>query len=259
MAREALNDSLVNPAKIFYSWSGDGDNGGVFKYYDKDEKKNVLTPVSAEKPFTFIVIGVCSTIKGFSESAKSGIWANEVKDLKSPFTVRTKDGIMAQGLYENIKEKVSANGGKFSQSVYAAMKAADGSLQIVNIQLYGSALGPWIDFCKKTKLHEVAVQVKGVEKGKKGKTEFYTPVFSEMKVSKKTDDEAGVLQAELNQYLASYFAKKIDNNTDAAATPQIPQGAAPKNVPVQEQSATEPVISKPSFDSPFSDDDDIPF
>jgi hypothetical protein len=229
MPRENPNgDSMPNPAKYFYSWSGED---GSFRYYDKENKKNITVDIS-EKPFTFLVLDILSTIKGYSEADKCGFWSNEVRDTtKEVLVVKTSNGVVAKGVYGDIKDKIKAKGAKFSISVYAAMKNADGALEIVNIQMYGSAGSAWMDFVKKHKVYELAVAVKKAEKKKKGKTEYFIPVFEPMKISSKTDDEAAVLQKELKEYLTSYFAR----NTNNAMTETMASDSTPKTTKSEEK------------------------
>lgn len=235
MSRSNPNETLQNPAHRFFQWSGDEGN---FKYYDKPNKANVTVNVGPKEPFTFLVLATCATIKGYSDSEGSGFWSNEVKDLKTePLTVRNKSGIVAKGLYENIKDSIKAKGAKFCQSVYIGYKI-DGKLEICNIQMTGAALSSWVEFAKNNKIYDIAVQVTGSTEGKKGKTIFKIPTFTPFKVSEKTNQEAIELDKQLQEYLKLYFEKndKVENIDvpTAETTNTTPKQTASKSNPKED-------------------------
>lgn len=194
----------INPAQLFIDWDSDNKQ---FKYYDKEKKENVAIPL----PFSFLVLDTLATIKGWSPETDSGIWSNEVKDLKKqPLTIMTKNGKEATGLYENIKGKV--NGAKYCQSVYIAFPH-NKKIIMANIQMKGAALGAWIEFCSPPKgterpnLWTGAVTVKSTEQGKVGKIVFNKPVFTYIKdVKEETQNIALELSKQLDAYLVEYFA-----------------------------------------------------
>jgi len=248
MSRSNPYDKLENPAKVFYEWNSDN---GCFKYYDKVEKKNVLVPLSAKTPFTFLFLDAKSTIKGFCEAEQGGFWSNEVTDTtKEVLTVRTKAGIHAVGLYADIKDKLKAKGAKYCQSVYIAIKGENG-LQIANIQMLGAALNEWIEFVKNNNINEIAVQIKSVEEKKKGKTIYNVPIFTPIKVSAKTNEEAVALDKELQEYLSAYFAKN-------SSAPLEKETVADEPLPTlaQQKVATkEPELTKQQFEDSLEDSD----
>ena len=198
------NTEFPNPAKRFYTW--DGENGG-FKYFDKNRGEKGER-VSVPLPFRFLVLDTLSTIKGFNDADQSGYWSNEIRDIKKDIlTVRTKTGIVSKGLYEQVITDRNCTGAKFCQSVYCAIKADDGTLEICNIQMTGAALSAWIDFRKKNKVYEGAVEVSEMNEGKKGKTKYQIPVFKKIEVTPDTDEVAKGLDKELQAYLIQYFIK----------------------------------------------------
>jgi len=200
MSRSNTTEMLVNPCAKFISWSG---SEGKFKYYDKEKKENVFI----ELPFTFIPLDILSTCKGYNDQEKVGYYSNEVRSTKKElFTVRTKNGIVMTGLYEQVKEKLAPKGLKYVQSVYVAIKEGKG-LVIANLQLTGSALGPFINFCDGKKVTEIGVTVKSANPMRKGATKYFEPVYEVMAVSEATNKVASELDAELQEYLTAYFAK----------------------------------------------------
>jgi len=209
-------------------WNGEKGN---IKFYDKTiEQKVELDP-----NITFIVLDQLSTIKGWNDASDSGIYSNEVKDIvKDPLTVKSfKGGLIAQGFYKEIKDKIVANGGHFTASVYVAIKI-DGALQIANIQLKGAALNAWIEFVKKNRseIYKKAIIISGVQSDKKGKITFTFPVFGLKEVSDDTNKIASDLDVELQAYLKVMLNKPQSEQTQSATQSQQPEQAAP--LPIKE-------------------------
>lgn len=198
------NTELKSPATRFFEWSS---SNKTVKWYDKDAKQNVLMKL----PFTFIVLDMLSTVKGFSDADKGSIWANEVRDTrKDILTVRTKHGgIKAQGLWkEDIKNTVI--GAKYARSVYIAYKDDDGELVIGNFQMQGSANSAWIEFCKTAKIYGVGIQITDSVKKTNGATTFYEPVFAVIEANEATIAEAVELDKQLQEYLKVYLGRSQD-------------------------------------------------
>jgi len=194
------SENAVNPAKFFIEWSG---SEGKFKYYDKEKKENVFM----ELPFYFLPLDQLSTVKGYDEKAGLGFYSNEVRSTKSDIlTVRTKNGVVMSGLYENCKEKLASRGLDYVQSVYVAIKEGKNYV-LANLQLKGSALGPYIEFCKGKKMSEIGVAVKKANPMKKGATKYFEPVYEILKVSEEANNVAVELDRELQEYLTPYLAK----------------------------------------------------
>jgi len=190
-----------NPATKFLDWKSDQKG---FSYYDKGLGKNVEVPL----PFKFVFLDELSTVKGWNDASSSGIFANEVKYLsKEPMTVKAfKGGVLAQGLYNEIKDRVKNAGGHYSKSIY--IMTADGAL--ANIQLKGSATQQWGEFVKANKMSitRTWVNVATATESKKGKVVFSVPNFT---VGADIEDEdakdADAKFDELEAYLKTYLAK----------------------------------------------------
>jgi hypothetical protein len=203
MGRSNPNENNVpqNPAKIFAEWKGQG-----FVYYDKVKKENVALP----KDLKFVVLDELNTIKGFHKPSKSGIFSNEVRNLsKETLTVKSfGDGLIAEGFYKEISDKIKVNGGKFSKSVYVGFLRADGTLTLGNIAFTGADLGAWFDFTKDLKdnsLYKGAVQLTGSKEEVNGANHYHVPLFGLIDISAQTDDLAGELQITLKEYQKKYF------------------------------------------------------
>ena len=258
MSRSNPNDTLINPATKFISWSGDE---GYFKYFDKskgEKGENVKMEIGGKTPFMFLPLDALSNIRGYSDADGSGFWSNEVRDLsKEVLTVRTKAGIVAKGLYKDIKDNIAAKGAKYCQSVYVAMKGANG-LEICNLQLVGAALTAWIEFVKGKKIFEIAVKVSGAHEAKKGKTVYQVPVFEQVSnIKQETSDAATELDKELQEFLKAYLAKNASEAAEVQSTTTSQPETKPESPKTESAAATK---SEPDITFNIEDDgSDIPF
>lgn len=227
------NTNTTNPATRWFEWSG---STGQLKYYDRDKAENVFV----ELPFRFLVLDQLSTVTGYSDETQSGIWANEVRELRlEPLTVRTKQGPFATGLYESVK---NLKGVRFTKSIYIAYYDDNGELSIGNLKATGASLSAWIEFSRGKNLFNGAVSLTDKVQAKKGATKYFIPVFEFVdKVTEETNSKAVELDKRLQKYLSEYLSY-------SPAEQEVPVYTAP---------------ASPSFDGidhdDQEDDDDIPF
>lgn len=218
MSRSNPTANSQSPCTRWFEWGG---ASGTVKYYDKDKKETV----DIGSDFTFILLDELSTVKGWHDSSQSGIYANEVRNTReNELTVKAfKGGVLAQGLYKDIKDKVNAFGGKFTTNCYIAYKDG-GTLKIGSLQLAGAALNEWVEFKKEHKgdIYTSSVRINGSKDGKKGSVKFKTPKFSVGTITEETDEAACLLDRELQEYLNGYMARK----PDAETVPEEPVTAA---------------------------------
>ena len=205
-----------NPARKFLEWKSQAKS---WSYYDKEKKEEVLIP---HDKLAFIVLDQLNTVKGFDERAGSGIWSNEVRACGTePFTIRNKNGVIAEGLWKVIK---GTNGAKFTKSVYAMAKLG-GDYELVNLQLNGAALSAWFDFCEEAGNLEgdIVVASKDVAEGKKGAVTYFMPTFSI--VSRTLSDEAATLadklDSDLQEYLSGYMKPSEASNDTQSGTDEV--------------------------------------
>jgi len=227
MSRSNPTSTTSNPSTKWFEW--DSDNSCV-KYYDKVEKKSV----SVKLPFTFLVLDQTASITGWHESSTSGIYSNEVRSTKAnSLLVRSfKGGTIAQGIYQDIKEKVKSSGGKFTTNVYIAYK--DGSeYKIGAIMFKGASLQSWSDFCKahRSSLDTDAIQIASFETGKKGKVTYTTPTFKVIKASEEAQAKAIELDKVLQEYFNEYMGRPIVEETKS--TTSIPSESEAKDMLAQ--------------------------
>jgi len=206
------NEEIVNPCKRWFQWDGDGGKG--LKEYNKETKKNEIIPL----PFKFLVIDRLITATGFNEPRGVGYWANEVRDLKKDkLVVRSKDGIECEGIWADVSAKLGTQGLDFCQSVYIAFFEGK-TLMLGNIKMKGAALGNWFNFCKENKVMEIGVTIKDAKMAKKGKVEYFEPIFTAMPIKEETNNAAIEIDKELQCYLKAYLER---NSTSTESPKQI--------------------------------------
>lgn len=216
MSRSNPVVSIVNPATKFLEWDSETSQ---FKYWDKQNKKNIFVSLPAE----FYVLDILFTVKGFSKKHQQKFWSNEVKNrYEETVKVCTKDKAgkiieIAEGIFGNdtepgIRDIVDAAGGKVATSVYAIMLNKEEEYEIVNFQFKGGALGGWINFIKDLKLPfgaipEGLVICNDFTKEKNGATKYTVPIFTMKKASEEGNEAAITADIELQEYLQKYFSK----------------------------------------------------
>lgn len=194
----------ASPATRFLEWKAEK---GELQYYDKDKKENV--PVKL--PFSFLVLDEVSQIGGGTKvnGKFEGYWSNAVKNLNTQIiTVKSKAGVVAQGLYADLKER---KGLHYVKGLYIGFHDENRTLQIGFIKFKGSSLGAWFEFTKSHRdIYKGAFTIKSrseVIHGDKG--DYYTPVFVyKPDVSEETEAAAIELDKTVQAYLKAYFAHK---------------------------------------------------
>lgn len=246
------SETTKNPTSRWFSWEG-GRDGGFISYYDKDKKENIKCGI----PFAFIVLDTTSAVKGWHDASESGISSNEVRDTKAEAMIvkAFKGGVLAEGIYSQIRDRIAAHGGKFVSNIYIAFK--DGAtVKLGCLQLCGAALNAWVEFCKAQGAQfdpaaafakkGLAVSIAGVIDGKKGSVVFKTPKFSTVAISEQSKAEAAKIDSEVLQpHLSAYFKKTTVEKVHA------PQAAS--GIPSDDEIAADLEKSAPV------NPDDVPF
>lgn len=233
------NPTISNPSPVvrWFEWKG---ADGILSWYDKEKKENVAVPAG----FRFLVLDDLTTITGYNKKG-GGITSNEVRDVRSDELVVKyfKGGVIATGLWADIKKDVAYEKGKYARSVYIAFKLGD-ELKLGNIRMSGSSVGPWIDFTKehRAEINSKAVVIKPGVKDTTGDVEFIPPVFSLVETTPETDAKAVQIDSQILQpFLASYFGKPKSEQVAHTEEPEK------HREPEREQTPEPPT------------DDDIPF
>jgi len=227
MSRSNPEENAINPCSNWFQWDG-GDGKGL-KKYNKETKKNDIIPI----PFKFLVLDRLVTVIGYNEPEKIGYYANEIRNMKNDkLTVRSKNGIEAEGTYEEVKAKLGTKGLNFAQSCYIAYFEGK-DLTLGNIKMTGAALENWFNFCKVNKIDEIGIILKEAKEAKKGKVIYYEPIFESMKIKDETNAAAIELDKELQEYLKAYLernqtsteAVKHENKTEGSQEEKTKQEA----------------------------------
>jgi hypothetical protein len=235
MSRSNPQNSSPNPSTRWFEWRS---TDGKFAYWDKEKEARVLVNL----PFTFILLDRTATIRGYSKKQRSGIHSNEVRDTRSePFVVKFfQGGTIAEGVWNDIKDTVTARSGKFGVNAYIAYKEGN-ALKIGAIQMTGCAVGSWFEFEKahrKTvevngqrvqELYAKAIRVARFENDKTGDVEFNKPIFEITELSAETNAQAVALDKELQEYFKSYFSRTKVQQAQAPANDQEHVPEAPED------------------------------
>jgi len=195
MAIVKQSASVPSPVKKYLSFSG---KTGNFSYWDKENKKEVEVTL----PLKFVVLDELSTIVGWDDGSSSKIYSNEIHSTKKQqFVVRSKDGVKAEGFYNDIKGKLATIGAKYSKSVYVLI---DG--EICNINMKGAVLKAWIDKGDAGNTWSVS----DTESRKKGSVSYKVPVFKkETDVAKDISKAEGLYTSILLPYLHKDIVSEI--------------------------------------------------
>ena len=199
----------ANPTSKYLEWKS---NDKSFSYYDKSAGENV----KVELPLKFLFLQNYHMVKGWNDASESGIYSNEVFYIGSePMTVRSfKGGVIAEGLYKDIKPTITAAGGKYNRSIYVMLE--DGT--VANISLKGSGVRQWSDFMEANKntIDNQWIEVLTSNDEKKGSIKYSTPEFTVgANLTKQDSAKADDVAAELKTYLDGYFKK------EAATTEEV--------------------------------------
>lgn len=193
-----------SPCTRYFEWNGNVDNGH-FKYYDKEQKKEIVAPM----PFSFIVLDELTTIKGFSKADDGFYFSNEVRNTsKDILSVKTKKGLKASGVWIDIKGQLT--GSDFCKSVYV-MHNDNGTFKIGNVSIMKSALTGWFDFCKANVLSKCWVNVSETIKNKNGVVTFLSPKYDAKVAGDAEIKAAKELDLVLQEYLTSYLAPVVND------------------------------------------------
>ena len=241
MSRSNPNQNSPSPSTRWFEWRG---GSGNVRYYDKEKREAVEVPVSAEKPFKFIVLDKLATVKGYSKRV-GNIFANEVRDTRvEPFVVKSKiGGKVAEGLWADIKDKVKVAKGGFCLSLYIGYRSVAGELAIGVLQLKGCSLGPWFEFEKDCRdgVWKKGVCINGFTTDTTGEVEFAVPTFKVVDITPESDAQAKGLDVALQGYFNSYFSKPTAARAEepqpahepepAGTEPEPPSGPEDDSVP----------------------------
>lgn len=206
------NPKITNPAVKFIEFKGDS---GEFFYYDKEKEERI----NLKMPLYFVVLDELSTITGFNTRVNAGMYSNEVRSTKDDLlNVRSfKGGISIIGRYQDIKDTIIANMGKFCKSVYAMLITGSENFELVNFKFHGASFGgvekgrsDWMQ--KKVNTEKFGVCVKECEQGQTGAIKYKAPIFEALNLTPKLTFAATDMDKELQKYLAYYFSQQVEKD-----------------------------------------------
>lgn len=232
-----------NPATRWFEWNGEL---GTVRHYDKETKKNV--DVGAK--FPFVLLDQLGSVRGWHKPSQSGIYSNEVKDTRQEVMVvkAFKGGVLAEGVYKDIKDRVNNLGGQFVANCYIAFKNGGDKLALGSLRFKGAALGAWMEFCKANRpsLFTKGIRINGFTEGKKGRIVYRVPVLELVELSTDSNAAATALDLTLQEFLAGYLKRTKRDQVESA--PHTSEEELPIESYNEPERLAEPIP-----------DDDIPF
>jgi hypothetical protein len=208
-----------NPATRFFEYSA---KHGEVRYFDKTKGEHGEN-VTVAMPFRFLYLDDVYQAGGGKKVGRPpkqefiGYFSNAVKDLKNDvLTVRNRDGIIAEGLYADVKKE---SGVKLIVGLYVAYHDDNKELQIGYLKLKGSSMGEWWDFCKGKNIETGVITLsRGEEMKDEDGRVYYLPAFTYgTNITDETNARAVELDVELQKYFKSYFAPREEQAFAAAA------------------------------------------
>lgn len=196
-----------NPAKKFIEYKND-----QFQYYDKEIEEVVAIDI----PLQFILLDELATVTGFNEASNSGIWSNEVRDVRDEVLkvqIFKQKGIAAEGIWKDIKPAVKDMGGRFTRTCYALYEG-----ELVLFKFPSSVFSSWFDFTKELKgddIYDHHIKVVDKEARKKGRVNYTVPIFE---LGDPLTDEEKVEAFEVDQKLQAYLEDYLAKNSGKATS-----------------------------------------
>jgi len=244
-----IERSTANPIKRYYTFNG---ASGTLSYYDKETEQKV----EVTEPFIFIPTDERNGVEGFDSKKEMGFRSNEViSTAKEELIIRWNSGqILLQGLYNDIKDKVKAQGGKYIKSIYGITKI-NGEWEMINLKLKGAAFSAWLEFDNQKKGGVLGLTI-GITKGEEKKTgmvKYFEPKF----VAKPTSEELHKIACEKDAELQDYFINRdtplSQTNLDEMISPLSDEEKKQLKKPKVESPKVETKVEEQSMDDFFNE------
>jgi hypothetical protein len=191
------------PAEKYLEWASEQ---GKFKYYDKAKGENVFIDLPS-----FLVLAQYHTVKGWNDASQSAIWSNEVKIISTEeMEVKAfKGGVIAKGVYKDIKERVQQAGGHYTKSIYIMIEGGE----VWNLQIKGAVVQEWGEVFNKCqqRFADEWVTLDKVDTRKKGRVTYTVPVFKFNGVT--SDEEAAQADAAYDKLHAALKMRADEPNS----------------------------------------------
>jgi hypothetical protein len=248
MSRSNPTSDVVHPCQLWLEWDA---KTGTVVYYDKKSDSNVSMP----KKFVFVVLDQLNLVTGYDRKNKCGITSNEVrKSVEEVMAVKSfKGSHIKSGLYSEIKDTITARGGKFTRNIYIMCKR-DGKPVLASLKIHGTTLRAWSEFfnanreeVKNTK----AVIINGTFTEQVDGKDFIFPVFGLYELSEAGNDAAKAMDRVLQSYLDIYLAKKSGE--------PAPQQQSTKSSVVDDDNPVDQEPEPAPEEAAEENTDDVPF
>jgi hypothetical protein len=179
-------------------------------YYDKVDETDKMLPL----PLSFTWLESATSFTGYNQSKELGVYSNEVLDIKKDkMTVRCGDETIASGLYNNIKDVVKGQGGKYCIAVYAYCIDTE---EIVRFLMTGSSGAAWMNFHKHALSKSKAISCTGsTEKEMKTGASYEEPTFVYIDATDDVNRIADIKYEEVANYFEYINAKNKELETSA--------------------------------------------
>jgi hypothetical protein len=204
------------PAEKYLEWASEQ---GKFKYYDKAKGENVFIDLPS-----FLVLAQYHTVKGWNDASQSAIWSNEVKIISTEeMEVKAfKGGVIAKGVYKDIKERVQQAGGHYTKSIYIMIEGGE----VWNLQIKGAVVQEWGEVFNKCqqRFADEWVTLDKVDTRKKGRVTYTVPVFRFNGVT--SDEEAAQADAAYDKLHAA-LKHRLEERTSVAQAVDTLNNAIP--------------------------------
>lgn len=166
--QQPQSNAVKNPASCYLEWSGEF---GHFTYWDGQERQTV-------EALDFVLIDSTKSVNGFDSNTNSRIYSNNVRSTEDHMVVRVAktNTVLAEGTYAEIK----SDKWKYTENLLVLAEIS-GMAGIVQISLSGAAVQALMTLRENHSMAEIynsTVRVTRSEKMKKGRVEYYQPVFT---------------------------------------------------------------------------------
>lgn len=179
---ETSSNKRKSPVKFWLTFKADSGKVAYTRKNESGEYEDVLLD-----ELDFVLMDSRASISGWNDESSSKIYSNYVKYTKEEkFQVRSKKGVLVEGIYSDIKDKVMAFGGKFCTNLFVLAKI-DGVFEPSVLQLSKTSQAAWSKFTEDKRLsdlYKVMVKIVKGEEAKKGKIKFVYPAFETLEVEK---------------------------------------------------------------------------
>jgi hypothetical protein len=168
-------------------------------YWDKSLNDGDGGEVLLEMPFSWVWLESTTSFSGFNKDKGQGVYSNEVLNTKTqPLTVKCGNETIAEGLYQEIKDEVKGQGGKYCASIYGLMKNEEGEYEVVRFLMVGSSRDTWMSHSNVQKNKTHCITYYDVIEKETPKNDVYEcPLFKYMPLDEEFAQEADRVAMEI--------------------------------------------------------------